>query len=133
MPGVVLRIFEDEIYSNHGIARFLARYRAPDGWKHGGYNEREQLDFGCLPKEWLAHGDSPTINSQRGKPNSVPFQVSHHSVFELGMAVWANDEQIRWVMADGWFQMMYFEIRLAVSLLESKGTQLTFSVVQFPE
>jgi len=54
-------------------------------------------------------------------------------MFELRVAVRTDDEQISRMVADGWFQMVNLKIGLPIPFLESKGTQLAFSLVQFPK
>src|SRR5208282_434837 len=47
--------------------------------------------------------------------------------------VWAQDQEITWVVADLWVEVMYFEIRLAVPFFKSERTELTSPFVQFSE
>ena len=54
-------------------------------------------------------------------------------MLELGMAVWAYDQEVRWVVADARVEVMNFEVRLAVPLFECEGTKLTLPIVQFAE
>jgi hypothetical protein len=81
--------------------------------------------------ERLSNYDALAIDHDANKPDAKPFEVCHRRVLELSMAVRAQEEQVAWVVTDLRVEMMYFEVRFVVPFLESEGTKLALSVVQF--
>ena len=83
--------------------------------------------------ERLPNRETLAIDRHADQPVPGPPEVGYRGMFELGVAVRAQDEEITWVEAHLWVEMMYFEIRLAVPLFESERTELTSPVVEFSE
>jgi hypothetical protein len=81
----------------------------------------------------LPNRETFAIDPPADEPVTSPPEIGYRSMLELGVAVWAEDQEITWVVADLRVEMMYFEIRFAVPFFKSERTDLTFPVVQFSE
>ena len=83
--------------------------------------------------ERLPNRETLAIDHHADQPVTSPPEIGYRSMLELGVAVWAQDQEVTWVVADLWVEMMYLEIRFAVPFYKSERTELTFPVVQFSE
>jgi hypothetical protein len=81
--------------------------------------------------ERLSNYDTLAIDHDGDKPDAKPFEVCHHRVLELSMAVRAQQQQVAWVVTDLRIEMMYFEVWFAAPFFEGESTKLALSVVQF--
>jgi len=79
----------------------------------------------------LPNSDPFAIDCHADEPVTRPPEVSYPRMLELSVTVWAEHQQVTWVMADLWLKMVYFKVRFTVRFFESEGTHLTPSIMQF--
>src|SRR5207245_8327301 len=81
----------------------------------------------------LPNSDAFTVDRRTNEPITGPLEVGHFGMLELSVAVWTENKQVTWVVADLGVQMMYFKIRFAVPFFESEKTKLTLPIMQFSQ
>ena len=79
----------------------------------------------------LSNSDAFTVDRRTNEPIADPLEIGHSGMLELSVAVWTENKQVTWVVADLRVKMVYFKVRLAVPFLESEKTKLTLPVMQF--
>ena len=82
-------------------------------------------------RKGLAHSNPLPINCDTHELDTNPLKIRHCRVFELSVAVRAQDEEVAWVVANLRIKMVYFKVRFAVPFLESERAKLALSVMQF--
>lgn len=79
----------------------------------------------------LPNSDAFAVDRRSHEPIAGPLEIGHCRMLELSVAVWAENQQVTWVVADLGVKMMYFKVWLAVPFLEGKKTKLTLPIMQF--
>jgi hypothetical protein len=101
-----------------------------------GCNHNDQPQQGSsdrIVRKRLPDGDPSPIDCDTYQPDANPLEICDLCVLELSVAVWTEDEEIAWVMADFRVEMMYFKVRFAASFFEGERAKLALSFVQFSE
>ena len=78
----------------------------------------------------LPNGDTFTVDRRTDEPTTGPLEIGHCRMLELSVAVWTENQQVTWVVADLGVKMVYFKVRLSVPLLEGERAKLTSPIVQ---
>lgn len=139
--AIVEWIFENEIHPDHRKSPFLKvrlwcfvnqhpelvlpHLEAPelDGRDHDA--QAQQRSPYRIMSKWLPNSHAFTIDRDANQPVTNPLEIGYCRMLELRVAVWADDKQVAWVMADLWVKMVYFKVRSAIPFFEAKRTKLT--------
>jgi hypothetical protein len=70
------------------------------------------------------------IDCDANHPSVSPTKISHGRMFELRVAIRAQDKEIHRVVADARIEVVNLKIRLSITLFEGERTELTLSIVQ---
>jgi hypothetical protein len=79
----------------------------------------------------LPNSHAFTVDRRTNEPVTGPLEIGHCRMLELSVAVWTENQQVSWVVADVRVKMVYFKVRFAVPFFESEKTKLTFPIMQF--
>ena len=81
--------------------------------------------------ERLPNRHAFTVDRHANEPVTSPSEICHSRMLELSVTIWTYHQQIVWVMADFWIEMVYLKVWFAISFFERERAELTLTIVHF--
>lgn len=86
-----------------------------------------------IARKGLPYCNAFATDGETDEPSVPPPKVSDNRVLQFCMAVRTQDQEVHWVGANIRIEVMYFEVRLAVSLPKCEVADLATTIVKGPK